>query len=110
MVGILAVLVNGLIGWYNASQFDLPQIYRILAAALLLFPLGFFMGMPFPFGLSRLEKSQIAMSWGFNGIMTVAGSLLAAILSLTFGFTASIAIGAVIYVLLYTFQPLLKLQ
>lgn len=110
MVGLLAVLVNEMVGWYYDNPLEWPQTYRALAAVLLLFPLGFFMGMPFPFGLSRLQREQIAMSWGFNGIMTVAGSLLAAMISLSFGFTITIWVGATIYALLFVLQPILKLR
>lgn len=110
LVGLLAALVNAIVGWYYENPFEWSQTYRVLAAVTLLFPLGFFMGMPFPFGLSKLERHQTAMSWGFNGIMTVAGSLLATMMSLTFGFTVTVLLGAAIYVLLFALQPLLKLQ
>jgi hypothetical protein len=110
MVGLLAVLVNAMVGWYYENPLEWPQTYRVMAAVILLFPLGFFMGMPFPFGLSNMQRDQTAMSWGFNGIMTVAGSLLAAMMSLTFGFTLTIWLGAAIYAFLFVLQPILKLR
>jgi spermidine synthase len=110
MVGCLAILANAMIGWYYNNPLDWSQTYRVLTVIGLLFPLGFFMGMPFPFGLSRLKREQIAMSWGFNGVMTVAGSLLAAMISLTFGFAITIWVGAALYVVLFTLQPLLKFK
>ena len=107
LTGVLAIGIHLLIGWYDNQSIYLSLPVRIFVAAAMLVPLGFFMGMPFPFGLSRMEKQQIAFSWGMNGIMTVAGSLLAATLSLTFGFTITIAAGAAIYTLLYLVQPVL---
>lgn len=109
-VGILAVLVDTTIGWYYDHPIDLSLSLRIFLAVLFITPVGFFMGMPFPHGLSKLQKHQIAVSWGFNGIMTVAGSLLAATISLTFGFTMTIAVGATVYAMLFVLQPLLKMH
>jgi hypothetical protein len=110
LAGIFAVLASFALGWYYDLSLELSLPFRWIGSILLLLPVGFFMGMPFPFGLSRLHKHQIALSWGYNGIMTVAGSLLAAMLSLTFGFTMTITAGAIIYVLLFVLQPLLRLN
>lgn len=110
LVGVFAILASLAVGWFYGHSLDLPLAYRWLGAVFLLFPLGFFMGMPFPFGLSKLEKHQIAFSWGFNGIMTVVGSLLAAMMSLSFGFSVTITAGATIYVGLFVLQPMLKLK
>ncbi|VTR35599.1 Uncharacterised protein [Actinobacillus pleuropneumoniae] len=68
------------------------------------------MGMPFPFGLTKIPERKIALSWAINGLMTVTGSLLATMISLTLGFTAAMTIGALIYGLLYILQPKLNLS
>jgi hypothetical protein len=108
LVGILAIIVNVLIGWYNRSSVDLTDAGRLLAVILALVPLGFFMGMPFPYGMRAIQKHQVAISFALNGVMTVAGSILAAMISLTLGFTATIIIGGAIYAALYFVQPVLK--
>lgn len=108
IIGFLALLANTLVGLFDHSL-EIPETYRMFIIVVLLFPLGFFMGMPFPYGLSHLKREQVAMSWGVNGVMTVVGSLLAAAVSLTFGFTVTIWIGAAIYILLFIFQPTVKL-
>ncbi|WP_410514341.1 spermine synthase [Paenibacillus sp. BR2-3] len=110
LVGMITVGVNFIIGWVDENSYVLSQTDRLLLLGLILVPLGFFMGMPFPFGLSKMRHHQVAISWGLNGIMTVAGSLLAAIISLTYGFTTTMIIGGAIYALLFTIQPLLKMQ
>ncbi len=107
IIGFLALLANTLVGLFDHSL-EIPETYRMFIIVVLLFPLGFFMGMPFPHGLSHLKREQVAMSWGVNGVMTVVGSLLAAAVSLTFGFTVTIWIGAAIYILLFIFQPTVK--
>jgi hypothetical protein len=109
LVALLAVGIHALIGWYIENPVSFLQENRVFWIGLLLFPLGFFMGMPFPYGLSQVKEHQTAMSWGFNGVMTVAGSLSAAALSIAFGFTVTMLVGAAIYFLLYVVHPYLKI-
>lgn len=108
-IGILTIGVHYYIGWMsdNAGLFSLSE--RLFLLGLALVPLGFFMGMPMPFGISLTRTTRVGISWGINGLMTVAGSLLAAILSLSFGFTFTLFTAAVVYILLFTFQPALKM-
>lgn len=101
LIGILALGVQMTIRWFEASQAMVSPGLRIMGAVLLLIPLGFFMGMPFPYGLKRMVKEQVALSWAINGLMTVAGSLLAAMVSYGLGFSATMTAAAGIYVLLY---------
>ncbi len=110
LVGMITVGVNLFIGWVEENSYVLSQTDCLLILGLILVPLGFFMGMPFPFGLSKMRQQHVAASWGLNGMMTVAGSLLAAIISLTFGFTTTMIIGAAIYALMFGIQPMLKMQ
>jgi hypothetical protein len=80
--------------------FSLPA--RILSAAAMLFPIGFFLGMPFPLGILLLErrpKGAIAWAWGVNGLFTVIGGLMSIILSVLLGFQVAILVALGIYVL-----------
>ncbi len=90
--------------------FALPRIFelllpldsaiRIAATILLIFPLGFFMGMPFPLGISMLHGSSngsIPWVWGINGSMSVLGSTLAAVSGVILGFSYAILFGALVY-------------
>jgi hypothetical protein len=108
LIGVFTVGTKFVIDGINEST--LSQAGRMLALGLTLIPLGFFMGMPFPVGLRKAPHQQLAVSWGVNGVMTVAGSLLAAIVSLTNGFTATLFVGAAIYALLFSLQPLFKID
>ncbi|MFX3637333.1 MAG: spermine synthase [Candidatus Pristimantibacillus sp.] len=109
-VAFLTIGINLVITWYHEQMFYLPLVYRLIIAGLLLIPLGFFMGMPFPFGLTLIPKQQTAISWAINGLMTVAGSLISIMISLTMGFTVALVIGACIYGLLFIVQPKLNMQ
>jgi hypothetical protein len=73
--GPLLVLVYPYISNFFLAS---PLFIRILISSLLIFPLGFFLGMPFPLGILTLEKypqGAIAWAWGMNGLLTVIGGL-----------------------------------
>ncbi|MCY9659484.1 spermine synthase [Paenibacillus chondroitinus] len=108
IVGMFTFIVEIILLWYGNQAVYVPMVYRIVGFGFILFVLGFFMGMPFPYGLQRLDGHQTAICWGLNGIMTVAGSILAAILSLSFGFVWTMGVGAGIYMLLFCFEPRLR--
>ena len=108
VTGILIWAINTGIDWYNAWAVQMSLSRRILAVGLALVPLGFFMGTLFPYGLSRVAGKHIAACWGLNGIVTVAGSLLATVVSFTWGFSYTMTVGAVIYLTLFFIQPKLK--
>lgn len=78
-----------------------PVAIRVAVAGALVFPLGFFLGMPFPLGIvlaDRLPPGTVTWAWAMNGVFTVAGGLAAAVLSLLLGFQRTIAVGLLIYV------------
>ncbi|MHC4103315.1 MAG: spermine/spermidine synthase domain-containing protein, partial [Planctomycetota bacterium] len=83
---------------------------RIVISILLLMPLGFFMGMPFPLGIKLLDESDLKQHvprmWGVNGIGSVLGSTLAIALAISLGFTYSMLAGALLYMLIPVFLPL----
>jgi spermidine synthase len=94
LLSIYAVVFN----FFLAS----PLLIRMLVACVLIFPLGFFLGMPFPLGILTLEnlpRGAVAWAWGMNGLFTVMGSLAGVILSLTWGFQVTLLIAAFQYVL-----------
>ena len=75
-------------------------IKGIVSAALLV-PLGFILGIPFPTAISWLKKidaeDSIAWMYGVNGTMSVLGSVAAIAVSLTFGFSVALILGALCY-------------
>ena len=73
---------------------------RILVAAVLIFPLGFFMGIPFPKGTLRVGP---LIDWGFavNGAASVLGSVIVLMIALSQGFTLALLFAAVMYLLAY---------
>lgn len=73
---------------------------RIAVTIGLIAPLGFFMGMPFPQGLTALHDVQdawIPWAWAINGCASVLSAMLATILAIQFGFTIVILAALALY-------------
>ena len=78
----------------------LPDAARILMAVVLLAPLAFLMGMPFPLGLARTGERNpdwVPWAWGVNGAASVVSAVLAALLAMHLGFAAVLGIAALLY-------------
>ncbi len=78
----------------------LPINSRVLITVIILFPIGFLMGIPFPTGLSLISKGyprHVSLMWGINGLTSVIGSVLAIIFSLAFGFQLTLLSGILFY-------------
>lgn len=75
---------------------------RILSSLLMLSPLGFLMGMPFPIGImlvNRYSSTLIPWVWGVNGFASVLGSIFAAILAISFGFSMVFLLASIAYLI-----------
>ncbi|MGA8762030.1 MAG: hypothetical protein WB562_03990 [Candidatus Sulfotelmatobacter sp.] len=86
---------------------------RLLISGALLIPLGFLMGMPFPTGLRAVAglpapefpggqapaDNAIEWAWAMNAAASVLGSVLAMVIAIQFGLTATLACGAAAYLL-----------
>ena len=81
-----------------------PLAVRLLVALALIFPLGLFLGMPFPLGILVVERrppGAVAWAWGVNGVFTVVGGLASVVLSLAWGFQLTILAGLATYALAF---------
>jgi len=79
-----------------------PLWERFLYSILLILPLGFLMGMPFPSGIGKMKETRqevIPWAWAINGCTSVIGSIAAVIISIHFGFLIVIGIALFIYIL-----------
>ena len=77
-----------------------PDIVRVVLSALLIAPLAFFMGMPFPLGLTRvaaLATDFLPWAWGINGFASVVSAVLAIVLAIELGFSAVIIVAVGCY-------------
>jgi len=69
---------------------------RVLVSIVLIAPLGFFMGMPFPKAALRIGA---LIDWGFavNGAASVLGATLILLVAISMGFTASLVLAGLLY-------------
>jgi len=120
-----------------ADVFFLPHVltawvglkfeYRLLVSALLLVPLGFVMGMPFPTGLRALtaapsidvesgnagkngknKDNAVEWAWAMNAAASVLGSVLAMVVAIQFGLNVTLACGVAAYMLALLLLPALR--
>lgn len=96
LVALLATVLSPLaqyaVGW--------PLPLRILTTMLLIAPVAFAMGMPFPSGLARLErwhKPSVRWAWSLNAASSVLGSAMSIFLALYLGLRETLLVGAVLY-------------
>jgi spermidine synthase len=104
-----------------ASLVGLSFGSRLLVSSVLLVPLGFLMGMPFPTGLRALAASKpeflsvkgasdnaVEWAWAMNAAASVLGSVLAMVIAIQFGLTVTLACGAAAYLLAVAVMPALR--
>ena len=106
IITILCVAVGLLNPVIFSSMVRFDLIWRILVSAALIFPLGFFLGMPFPIGLSLIKDSErkyVAFAWAVNGFFSVIGTVTSIILAMIFGFKFVFILCGCIYLLSMVF-------
>jgi spermidine synthase len=99
-VTIAAVALALLLPVATDAWLGFPHLARCGLALVLIGPAAFLMGMPMPSGLRLLAARNtelVPWAWGVNGVASVAGSILAIILAMEFGFTAVLLIAAGLY-------------
>jgi hypothetical protein len=123
VIAALLVDVFFLPNWLEACV-GLGLYSRMAVSALLLAPLGFAMGMPFPTGLRALaagpvvdvpsgateEDNAVEWAWAMNAAASVLGSVLAMVIAIQFGLTVTLACGAAAYLLALLLLPTLRTQ
>ncbi|MGI9318025.1 MAG: SAM-dependent methyltransferase, partial [bacterium] len=77
-----------------------PDAFKIAVSLMIIAPLAFFMGMPFPIGLSGLAGKAghfIPWAWGLNGYASVMSASLATLFAIEFGFSAVLLMALGLY-------------
>jgi hypothetical protein len=81
---------------------DAQTLWRIAIAAGLLAPMGLMMGMVFPMGMKLAVASRAELApwlWGVNGATSVLASVLAVVIAMAAGISASFWAGVGCYAL-----------
>ncbi|ROR01518.1 spermidine synthase family protein [Desulfosoma caldarium] len=96
MVGVYGMLWVRLVPWADGLAFGLRWAFAVLGVA----PVGFFLGMPMPLGLRFLARTDpylVPWAWAINGCASVISALVAALVSMAYGFVAVLVAGAALY-------------
>jgi len=109
VVRLAALVIAGLALLYVLA---LPTAFRHLIgladgvkiglSVLLIAPLAFAMGMPFPLGLARVASRTpilVPWAWAVNGFASVVAAVLATVLAIHWGFTAVVILAALLYLI-----------
>jgi len=85
----------------------LPTIYnnlitysltvKIIFSVLIISPLAFFMGMPFPLGLRAINSSIIPWALAINGSASVLSTIMAVLIALSTGYSFVLILAAFVY-------------
>jgi spermidine synthase len=112
----LAVSVIGLLSLFYLSELSawlhhwsmLPTAGRMLVAFLLMAPLAFGMGIPFPLGLryfSRDSTGIVPWAWAINGSASVISAAVAPLVAASAGFSGMVVLAVLCYVAIAALLP-----
>jgi hypothetical protein len=89
LMTLIAAILIALITLDHIIEYLLrvPAIWRHSGAVLIIMPIGFLMGLPFPLGMRDMLKSptQRAYAWSVNGCASVLTSIISAQIALISG-------------------------
>ena len=86
--------------WVFPWALPWPEQVKILLTVMLIAPLAFCMGIPFPLGLARVSAATpgwVPWAWAINGCASVVSAVLATLLAVQIGFSGVVAAAVVVY-------------
>ncbi len=98
LIVLLALIASPL----TAAGVGLPKPVKFLITVLMISPVGFVMGMPFPTALYRLEqwhKPSVRWAWSLNAASSVLGSAAAIFLAIYLGLQVTLLVGGSLYLI-----------
>jgi hypothetical protein len=102
-IAVLALLYVFAMPALLSMAIGLPFGLKLAISGVLLAPLGFLMGMPFPSGLRQVDAVEWA--WALNAAASVLGSVMAMVVAIHFGLGVTLACAAAAYLLAALFSP-----
>jgi len=100
LIGVLSLLYLVILPDLFQAFIHFSDLAKIVISLVLIAPLAFCMGVPFPTGIMRLANSAqeaIPWAWAINGCASVVGAVLATLLAIHLGFAMVILMGTLIY-------------
>jgi hypothetical protein len=114
LIAGLIVLLAFVVTPVTSSGVGLPFALKVAISVALIAAPAFAMGMPFPTGLTRLERSMpsaLRWAWSINAASSVLGSAAAIFLAIYLGLETTLTIGGGLYACAWLsaiLSPLLK--
>jgi spermidine synthase len=100
LVALLAALVALVVSTSLGPLVWLPLPLKMALTVVIIAPLGFVMGMPFPTALRRLEEwhaPSVRWAWSLNAAASVLGSVGSLTSSIYMGLVQTLIIGGLLY-------------
>ena len=107
-IGAFSLIYLVVLPWLFHLLMPLPDALKIPLSIMLVAPLAFAMGMPFPLGLARTAASApslVPWAWGVNGCASVVAAILATLLAIHVGFAAVVVLAVLLYALAAAMFP-----
>ena len=99
-IAILSVSYLVFFSMLPVALLSLPLLAKIILSVVLIAPLAFLMGLPFPLALTSLGENNnrlIPWAWGINGCASVISAILATLLAIHAGFSIVIILAVLLY-------------
>ena len=99
-VAVLAAILITVTPALLDASLSLPLVAKLALVVLLLAPIGFLMGMPFPSGLARLERQYsqaVCWAWAVNAAASMLGAVGAIFLAIHVGLAQTVLLGGLCY-------------
>jgi hypothetical protein len=97
LISLLTLLYPLFLPYLFSLTLSLSFTGRIGVTLISLMPLGLLLGIPFPRGLTLVEAQLTPWAWAVNGCVSVISAVLAAMIALTWGFSAVLWAAALAY-------------
>ena len=97
IIFVLVITYFLLINYFINAFISLNLILKILLSVLVVAPLGFFMGFPFPLGIRAIKKGLIPWAWSINGSASVLSPILAVLFALFIGYNLVLLLAGIVY-------------
>jgi hypothetical protein len=110
VIGITTLAVGYLLVLPTVFDWGLPwpDPVKIACTVVLIAPLAFCMGMPFPLGLERIAGATpglVPWAWAINGCASVVSAVLATLLAVHIGFIGVVVAAALLYLVAALAMP-----
>ena len=99
-ISAIALLYMAVLPMLFQQLIGLADAIKMALSVVLVAPMAFCMGMPFPIGMNRVAESApdfIPWAWGINGFASVMSASLATLLAIEFGFAVVVLLALGLY-------------